>query len=310
MPKVLTHEQVIQRFKRIHGDKFDYSLCVYKRDNIKIPIICRKHGVFYQTPDAHYRAKFACQECDNEYRKESYRIPFEIFNQRIITKYGEGSYTIDLDSYNGITKKAIITCNKHHIKFSVFPSEFLREENNIGCKECRNIKRQEKNSLKYSKVFFERCNKKHYHKYDYSQSKYLTNYIPIKIICPLHGIFQQSPANHVKGCGCPECKGSYGEQLIAQILRTKNIEFIYQYKIKICGSNHYFDFYIPEKNILIEYNGLQHYKHTKYFGGIGVFRELQKRDRIKYGYCDKNKIKLLIIKYNDSLEEKLKICHT
>lgn len=64
-----------------------------------------------------------------------------------------------------------------------------------------------------------------------------------------------------------------------------------------------FDFYIPSKNLCIEFNGLQHYKPVDFFGGEFYYNEIIKRDKIKEEYCLSNNIKLLTIKYGTKKEE-------
>jgi hypothetical protein len=45
----------------------------------------------------------------------------------------------------------------------------------------------------------------HGNKYDYSLSTYITTHIKVKIICPIHGVFEQSPHNHLAGFNCKQC---------------------------------------------------------------------------------------------------------
>jgi hypothetical protein len=59
-----------------------------------------------------------------------------------------------------------------------------------------------------------------------------------------------------------------------------------------------FDFYIAEKDLAIEYNGLQHYKPILIWGGVTEFQNQQIRDEIKRTWCAQNGIKLLEIPYN------------
>jgi hypothetical protein len=47
----------------------------------------------------------------------------------------------------------------------------------------------------------------------------------IHIKCPKHGIFEQLPSNHLSGSGCPKCKRSKGEELIAEYLNNYSIKF-------------------------------------------------------------------------------------
>jgi very-short-patch-repair endonuclease len=66
-----------------------------------------------------------------------------------------------------------------------------------------------------------------------------------------------------------------------------------------------FDFYIPEFNMCIEYDGEQHFKAVDYFGGEDGLKIRQIHDRIKTDYCNSNNILLLRIRYDENIEEKL-----
>jgi hypothetical protein len=55
--------------------------------------------------------------------------------------------------------------------------------------------------------FIKKAENKHNNKYNYSLVEYETSHEKIKILCPLHGIFEQSPTNHLSGNGCPKCVG-------------------------------------------------------------------------------------------------------
>lgn len=57
-----------------------------------------------------------------------------------------------------------------------------------------------------NETFIERANKRHSNKYDYSETIYNGGKNKIKIICPIHGHFLQTPQTHINGCGCPECR--------------------------------------------------------------------------------------------------------
>lgn len=70
-----------------------------------------------------------------------------------------------------------------------------------------------------------------------------------------------------------------------------------------------FDFYLPDYNLCIEFNGIQHYRAVEYFGGVKKFKAQQKNDKIKKKYCDDNNISLIIIRYNEIIEHKLKLIY-
>lgn len=100
------------------------------------------------------------------------------------------------------------------------------------------------------------------------------------------------------------------EEKCGEILTNLRLVFIRQYKIKnpyksLNRDNFIVDFYIPEINTIIEYDGEQHYQSIDHFGGYEKFVERVYRDRCLEDYCRDNNIKLLRIPYldNDRLEE-------
>ena len=107
--------------------------------------------------------------------------------------------------------------------------------------------------------------------------------------------------NKTFSCGC--CKKSKGEIVIKSILEELKIDFIEQYVFNDLksykGYNLYFDFYIPKLNIIIEYQGQQHYIPTGYLGGQERFDRQIKNDNIKREYCKNKNIKLIEIPYTD-----------
>jgi len=87
-----------------------------------------------------------------------------------------------------------------------------------------------KNDINKTQKFISRAKVVHQNKYDYSQSTYLTAKIKVKIICPKHGIFLQSPDNHLKGKGCPKCSGKNWtkEDFLIEAKKTHGDKYIYK----------------------------------------------------------------------------------
>ena len=108
--------------------------------------------------------------------------------------------------------------------------------------------------------------------------------------------------NSTISCGCAN---SRGEALIQKILTELNINFITQYTFKDCinpKTQHKlkFDFYLPDYNCCIEYDGIQHFKYTNEgWNTEQHFQELQKRDKIKNQYCLEHGIYLIRIPYTE-----------
>ena len=98
-------------------------------------------------------------------------------------------------NYINSRKKVEIICSKHG-KFQQKANNHL---NGSGCIKCGG------KFKKTLKIFIENSKKIHGDKYDYSSVKYVNNFTKIEIICSKHGKFQQNPANHLSGQGCPNC---------------------------------------------------------------------------------------------------------
>ena len=119
------------------------------------------------------------------------------------------------------------------------------------------------------------------------------------------GIISQLPDNHLNGF-LP--RKSTGETIIESILNKYSIFYEREKTFDGCINKKKlrFDFYIPEKNICIEYNGIQHYQKVDRFGGEETFNYQKYNDSIKSNFCKENSINLLIISYKDSIIEKMK----
>ena len=110
--------------------------------------------------------------------------------------------------------------------------------------------------------------------------------------------------NRANGNGCPTCNKSKGENKIELALIKNNILYNIQFTFSNCKYKNplEFDFYLPDYNMCIEYQGIQHYEPID-FAGRGeewakkLFKENQIRDQIKRDYCKTNNIKLLEIPY-------------
>lgn len=100
-------------------------------------------------------------------------------------------------------------------------------------------------------------------------------------------------------------KMSYGEILIHDILNEYKILFIFNKSLKDCKnkSKLRFDFYIPSRNLCIEFDGIQHFKPVSIFGGLDGFIDTKLRDGIKNTWCHINNIKLIRFNYLQSKED-------
>lgn len=100
--------------------------------------------------------------------------------------------------------------------------------------------------------------------------------------------------------GCPYCESmSMGENLVKQCLKELKIKFIYQKRFDECKNIYTlpFDFYLPDYNVAIEYDGIQHFSAVKYFGGNEKYKRQVDNDNIKSDFCNNSGIRLLRINY-------------
>lgn len=137
---------------------------------------------------------------------------------------------------------------------------------------------------------------------------YINAKTPILHRCKIDGCeWYAAPTNVLDGRGCPRCGESSGERMIRQWLDKNNILYEYQKSFLDCRDKKPlpFDFYLPEYNICVEYDGEQHYKSVDYFGGEEAFQKRVKHDKVKTEYCYKNSIRLLRIPYFANVEEEL-----
>jgi hypothetical protein len=218
--KRLTQSEFIDRCRKKHNDKFDYSKVLFKNVREKIIIVCPNHG------------------------------------------------DILIDAGNHLYRN--------------------------GCDKCARDKHK---LTQLTKERVDNLKKVHSDKYSYEDLSVDSGFI--NITCKDHGLFTQYLYFHEYGHGCPECNSSSrGEDKIKSILEKNKICFHRNYQFDDCVRTKKlrFDFYLPDLNTIIEYDGEHHFKENKYFGE-GNLEYITINDEIKNKYCLENKIKLIRIPY-------------
>ena len=214
-------EQFIKDSIIIHGNQYDYSKVDYVKNNLKVKIICPKHGVFKQTPNGHLNGS-GCVECGHEKVSRDIRLPFETFLTRSKRVHGK-TYDYDEETYTLYTEKMRIICPVHG-EFYQTPHSHISMS--TGCRKCGYIKGSEKTKLTQEE-FLKRSNDIHGNEYDYSLSKYKNSETKVSIICKKHGVFEQLPIHHMRGQGCQKC----GYEITGVKSRLTNEEFIEKSKL-------------------------------------------------------------------------------
>jgi phage FluMu protein Com len=123
----------------------------------------------------------------------------EEFIEKAIKKHGN-KYNYDLFVYVKNSLKGKIICNTCN---NIFDQQANSHLCGSGCPYCKKVKKIT------IEEFIERSNLIHKNKYDYSLCEYKNWGSKVKIICPIHGVFEQEAGHHLKGTGCPHCFGRY-----------------------------------------------------------------------------------------------------
>jgi hypothetical protein len=192
--KRLTTEEFIEKALAVHGDKYDYSLVDYSDYKTEVTIVCPDHGRFAQVAASHLNGK-GCTEC---WKEKKVSLGTETFIQKARDIHGD-RYDYSLVVYENQNTKVTIICSEHG-PFLQAPGNYIYQKS--GCLECSG------RAPVTTEKFIERAREAHGGRYDYSLVEYQSIHENVTIVCPEHGQFQQSPANHYQGKGCSDCGGS------------------------------------------------------------------------------------------------------
>ena len=256
--------------------------------------------------------KIKCDMCGNELirRIDKFNKCKKCFIDRVSCKTTEkttefinksnakhqGKYDYGLVKYQNSHIKVKIKCKSCNNIFLQLPYRHL---SGSGCPVCASGNKSN------TKEFILKAIKKHGNKYDYGLVDYINWKIKIKILCnKCNTIFEQTPNKHLCGKGCPRCRESKGEIRTSKYLGTKNIKFTPQKTFETLKYINLlkYDFYLEEFNLLIEYDGIGHYKAR--FGTTSEekqknLEDIQRNDKIKDEWAKANNIPLLRIPYWD-----------
>lgn len=299
--KKRTQEEWVQLCSERHGGKYDYSETDFKHPNQdgKVKIICHnldeygnEHGEFWQRSAQHLRGK-GCPKCANNKKTTS------SFCKEFKEKFGD-KYDLSLVEYKGIFEHVTVICPVCKHIFQITPHNMLMGR---SCPNCAILKAKERYKLPID-VVKERIETTFNGKYDLSLMEFENVDTPIKVICHEtdvdgneHGVFKQTPYMLFKGHGCPKCGQSKLENIIQTFLDTNNIQSIYEHSPEWLDRQS-LDFYLPQYNVAIECQGIQHFEKVNF--GMSSDDEVEKKfqytianDKKKAKLCEENGIKLL-----------------
>jgi very-short-patch-repair endonuclease len=331
-------ERFIFESKKIHGDKYDYSMV--KFINMKTNVIIILDGIAYnQSPSKHLMGrspeKWIKLKSNKEYIEEArkvwgYKYDYSLVDykgahEEILIKYKNIiykqkaiqhllGYNCERDTIKNQDDFLRKCYERHGNKYDYSLVEYKGVEKKIKILYKGIIYEQKAGAHLYSNglvenvikkrtinEFIEMSNYIHNNKYNYDKSIYVNNSTKLIITCPKHGDFKQVPNSHLKGFGCNSCSESKGEKIISKYLTQHNIDFIRQEKFDGCVGIKYklpFDFYLPKYRTVIEFDGIQHHQPVEHFGGVDAYERLKINDKIKNDYCEDNFIELIRIRYD------------
>lgn len=299
--KRLTTEVFKKKLKITHPNL--ELLSSYKRTNEKITVRCTIHNHQYETTPHRLVQKHNCIYCYRDRNVGKLRKNTQqLLNELIVASNNRYQFPNINSEYKNNKCKITAICPKHG-EFKISINKLLQGQ---GCKKCAVETSANKKKLSEEELL-QRFRKVHNEKYTYVDlSKVYKNiYSKIKIVCPIHGEFQQTVNDHLSGCGCPRCSESRLERDVANYLESSGVIFERQKTFHWLGKQR-LDFYLPDYGVAIECQGKQHFKPVEYFGGENQFKLIQKRDLKKNTLCKENNVKLFYIVddklYNDDFD--------
>lgn len=201
-----------------------------------------------------------------------------------------------ISEYNGLSKPITYKCPYCSDKISIKSAGWLLDYKNRGCKTCAGFyKLTEFEYLKRVKEI--NPNLKILSKYK-GANKSITYKCPN---CKGRGKLMAHTLYRKEIIDCQQCSDnvSYGERITKGFLEELGFKFKTQHVFENLAykSSLRFDFYLPNEDVCIEYQGRQHYEPIDYFGGERTYLEQVKRDELKRKFCKSNGIKLIEIPY-------------
>lgn len=259
-----TNEQFLRKIKSLPDiDELTFEEVEYVNNKTKIRIHCHhkdedsnEHGIFEISP-GHFLSGERCPKC--RYIKSANGIRRGLDEvKKIATEVHGGKYDYSLiTEYKNDRIKYPIICPEHGVFYQAFNNHIKAKQ---GCPICGRRTADRNRTIPFNE-FKERANAIHNGKYTYIEDSYTSISEKVKIICPIHGEFEQMGTNHVvMGQGCPKC-GNYeskGEteiyNFVCSIVGKENVKRRFRGAIE---GRYELDIYIPSKKFAIEYNGLR-----------------------------------------------------
>lgn len=292
-----THEQYVNEAKEVNPNIMVTGK--YVNTNTPIGHKCLIDGYEWDAIPSGILGGSGCPKCAGNIKKTHEEYIFELEEKN--------PYVESLERYININTPILHRCIIHDIQWNVAPINVLLGRGCVKCWRERNGKSLRKTHEQYVEEL-EKVNSG-----IIAIDEYIDIKTPIKHQCLAYmHEWYTTPKSTLQGNGCPKCNQSRGERKISEWLENHNIQYIHQHSFEDCRDKKQlpFDFYLPDFNYCIEYDGRQHFEPVD-FAGKGKewaqrqFELVQYHDSLKNNYCQDNNIRLLRIPYYEDIEETL-----
>jgi len=213
------------------------SITKYTGTSNPVNFICKNHGIIKRWPQS--ITDHICSKCYKINKNK------DIFFKKCNYKFGD-RYDYSLSEYKDMQTPIRIIDTKNNNIFNQTPTLHLKSINHITFWE-------EKVN---TELFVTKSIEKHKDRYSYKNSEYNGSKSNIVITCPVHGDFNQTPNNHLRGAGCPKCnRFNIKESELLEFIKNNTDRKIKTSDRKILNGKE-IDIYISELKIGFEFNGL------------------------------------------------------
>lgn len=258
----ITTEDYIKRAKAKHGDKYDYSKLIYVNMCTNVFVRCNTcNFTWMANPQHHLYMGRGCRKCADIQNGLNRRKSLDNFVNEATNRYGDKYEYIE--GYRGVHQHINVKCNVCTYIFKTTPGDILQKDRREElCPNCLRIKQMDT-----CKQRARLANADRYEYFnDFDNAWNVRD--KIKILCKdCNQISEISISRHIyDNQGCKNCaKYSKGERRIEKYLSNHNTLYIKEKKFSGCvyKSLLRFDFYLPNYNLCIEYDGRQHLCHLK-----------------------------------------------
>lgn len=292
MGKIKTTEKFIKQMSVLSPDI--EILGEYTGVRKKIKCRCKLDGYEWMAIPDRLLFGTGCKKCADRAKTKTHDDfvkELKLINENIVI----------LGKYKNINEKIKCKCNICGSEWETRPNHLL---NGHGCNKCISAKVGMLRAKTHEQFLIDLYA---INKGIEILSRYKNARTKLKCKCKVDdNEWMATPNDLLSGYGCPKCSESKGERAVADILSKRRVRYIREHKFDDCVHLNKlpFDFYLPDQNICIEYDGVQHFEPCEYFGGAKTFEVIRKRDLIKTNYCKSNGIKLIRIPYTTKHIEK------